>query len=237
MTFTWIPNVLTLGNLILGFTAMILASGESPYGRTAPSILILGAALLDGLDGTVARALKVAAPLGKELDSLADCVTFGVAPAYLAHRFYLAGMVATVMGQRMDLGIVFASVFPACAAYRLARFNVLASAESFEGLPSPVAGALVALFPLCFRTLPFPEPLFAAVLCLLAFLMVSTIRYAKPQARLFRRIHGTKLGILLALLAVTFFFFKFWMIFMFIGLYILSGILSLVIQFMQDRRY
>ena len=92
-----------------------------------PQVLILLAALLDGLDGQVARRLGVVSPMGKELDSLADCVTFGVAPGYLAYQTYLGGTSVALAGHPIDLGILIAAVFPVCAAYRLARYNVRSS--------------------------------------------------------------------------------------------------------------
>src|SRR5208337_1025608 len=110
------------------------------------------------------------------------CVTFGVAPAYIAYATYLSGTNITLMGHSIDLGVPIAAIFPVCAAYRLARFNVQSSPDSFTGLPSPVAGILVALFIICFRNVGIPKGLFAAVFSLAGFLMVSTVRYSKPQS-------------------------------------------------------
>ena len=76
----WIPNTLTLGNLACGFVSIVYASLGTWEGKVVAAVLILLAAFLDGLDGQVARRLGVEGPMGKELDSLADCVTFGVPP-------------------------------------------------------------------------------------------------------------------------------------------------------------
>ncbi len=130
VNLAWIPNVLTLGNLTCGFVSLIFSSLDSPEGYRVGAVLILFAALLDGFDGQAARWLRVDSPMGKELDSLADCVAFGVAPGYLAYRTYLAGMNVPLAGRPVDLGILLAAIFPICAAYRLARFNVGSSPRS-----------------------------------------------------------------------------------------------------------
>jgi len=120
MNLAWMPNSLTMGNLLCGFISVIFASTRTPQGCLIAGLLIMGAALLDGLDGPLARALKVDSAIGAELDSLADCVTFGVAPGYLAYQAYLSGMFVPVFGKSVDIGIFVASIFPICAAYRLA---------------------------------------------------------------------------------------------------------------------
>jgi CDP-diacylglycerol--serine O-phosphatidyltransferase len=237
VNFRWIPNILTLGNLTCGFMSVIFASFNSSEGYVVGAVLILVAALLDGLDGQVARWLGVSSPIGKELDSLADAIAFGVAPGYLAYVTYLSGTNATLFGRSIDLGVPIAAVFPVCAAYRLARFNVQSSADSFTGLPSPVAGILVALAPICLPHVHIPRPLFASSFSLVGFLMVSTVRYSKPQSFILKNLHGFRLAGLVVLVSLLLLLFKFWVIFLFIGLYVLSGLLTFVIQFIEDHRY
>ena len=135
MRRAWIPNALTLGNLTCGFVSVILSGTGSSEGLRVAAMLILVAALLDGVDGQAARLLAVDSPLGKELDSLADCVAFGVAPGYLAYKTYLSGLCVTLAGLPVDLAILLAAIFPVCAAYRLARFNIRSTPGSFSGLP------------------------------------------------------------------------------------------------------
>ncbi len=236
-TFRWIPTMLTLGNLTCGFMSVIYASSNTSDGYVVGAVLVLVAALLDGLDGQVARWLHVSSPIGKELDSLADSVAFGIAPGYLAYVTYLGGTTVAFWGRPVDLGVPLAAVFPVCAAYRLARFNVQSSPDSFTGLPSPIAGMLVALAPLCLPHLHIPKPLFAFLFCLVGFLMVSTVRYSKPQSFLLKNLHGLKLAGLVVLVGLLLLLFKFWVIFLFIGLYILSGLLTFVIHFIEDHRY
>ena len=102
MNLAWIPNLLTLGNLTCGFVSLIFSSTGSPEGYRVGAALILLAALLDGFDGQAARWLGVDSPLGKELDSLADNVAFGVAPGYLAYRMYLSGLNVPLAGRPVE---------------------------------------------------------------------------------------------------------------------------------------
>lgn len=234
MNLAWIPNSLTMGNLLFGFFSIIFASNGQYVNA---GIFILGAALLDGLDGQAARALKVQSEVGKELDSLADNVTFGVAPGYLAYQAYLSGIIVPVFGKPVDFGIFIASIFPICAAYRLARFNVKSVPDAFDGLPSPVAGVILALVPICFRDVYISKTLFGILFVIVALLMVSTVRYVKPQSFIFKQITGIKLGIFIIVIIALIFMFKQWTVFVFIALYIISGIFSFIIQLIQDYRY
>ncbi len=243
INLAWIPNTLTLGNLLLGFISVIYSSmnpGMNPQSFFKAGLLILGAAILDGLDGKVARLMNVTSPLGADLDSLADCVTFGVAPGYLAYKAYLNGITILFFGLPVDLGIFIASVFPLCAAYRLARFNVSHDTDSFSGLPSPVAGIIVALVPVCFGMNcvfrhGWPKVIFSVCFVIIALLMVSTVRYSKPQETI--TITKIKIAFFIIFMGILIFLFRQWAVFIIIALYILSGLISFVIQFMQDHKY
>jgi CDP-diacylglycerol---serine O-phosphatidyltransferase len=152
-----IPNALTLGNLACGvlaiFAQAFMAINHSPFGTlhtfwsTLPAwAFIVLAALLDAADGAVARALKSESTLGAQLDSLADVVSFGVAPAFLLYSRLGASVSAVGSG---EFGVIISLIavigLPLAASYRLARFNVepLTSHAHFEGLPSPAAGLMV----------------------------------------------------------------------------------------------
>jgi CDP-diacylglycerol--serine O-phosphatidyltransferase len=237
MSRAWIPNALTLGNLTCGFVSVILSGTGSSEGFKVAAVLILVAALLDGLDGQTARLLAVDSPVGKELDSLADCVAFGVAPGYLAYRTYLSGFHVTIAGLSIDFGALLAAIFPVCAAYRLARFNVKSTPHSFAGLPSPVAGVLVGLGILCFPHGSIPRPVFAVIFCLTALLMVSTIAYSKPQSVIFKSSSIFRLAALTVLIALLLLVFRFWVLLLALSAYVLSGLLGRLIQFIEDRRY
>jgi CDP-diacylglycerol--serine O-phosphatidyltransferase len=131
-----LPQLFTTANLFFGFFSLI-QSTQGHFDRAALGIVLAG--IFDALDGRVARLSRATSRFGSEYDSLADMVSFGVAPAFLA---YMAGE----LGQLQRTGWILAFLFTACAALRLARFNVHSSRFQgrFEGLPSPAAAGMVA---------------------------------------------------------------------------------------------
>jgi CDP-diacylglycerol---serine O-phosphatidyltransferase len=167
-----LPSLFTTGNLFLGFWAMVRTM-HAQYAEAAP--LIGWAIVLDLLDGRIARLTGTTSEFGGELDSLADVISFGVAPALLAYSWGF--------GAVPRVGWLAAFLFVVCGALRLARFNVQRHAVDgryFVGLPIPAAAAQVAAW-----VYVFPQPLSgrgqaAAALALvvtISFLMVSTFRY------------------------------------------------------------
>ena len=167
-----LPSLFTTGNLFLGFWA-IIKTFHGEYADAAP--LIAWAIVLDLLDGRIARLTGTASEFGGELDSLADVISFGVAPAVLAYSWGFAAL--------EKVGWLAAFLFVVCGALRLARFNVqrhVVDGRFFVGLPIPAAAAQVAAW-----VYVIPQPLAvqpqaiiaASLLVILAFLMVSTIRY------------------------------------------------------------
>lgn len=159
------PSMFTLGNLLCGFAAVHFASkagplAERPLSLTIAGILVFVGMFFDAVDGYVARLTRSVSELGGQLDSLADIVTFGVAPAYmtlqLVTRYYLGGEggQAVISPLHDDVfGRIFwvcAAIYVACTALRLARFNVetasgvLDDHMYFRGLPAPGAGGCVA---------------------------------------------------------------------------------------------
>lgn len=131
-----LPSMITLSAMFCGFYAMIRSIGGDFYHA---GIAIAVAMVLDSLDGRVARLTHTSSPFGAELDSLADMVSFGAAPAMLVFNWGLHHL-----GR---IGWLVSFVYCACAALRLARFNVMLGVTDkkyFQGLPSPSAAALVA---------------------------------------------------------------------------------------------
>lgn len=162
-----LPNILTVSNLFLGILAIILAFQGEHYVDYAAITVIIGM-LADGLDGRVARMLNAQSEFGKELDSLSDVITFGVAPAFI--------MYVVVLRDLHMLGIIITAIFPICGALRLARFNVQAGVPGyFIGLPITAAGGVLATLALYHEV--FSVALLAASMLLLAFLMVSRVKY------------------------------------------------------------
>src|SRR5580698_10922003 len=125
----FLPNLLTAGNLFCGFVAMTKIVDADPYSEhyfdqiKLSLAFILLACIFDLLDGRVARMGGVESPFGREFDSLADLISFGVAPAFLVQRVVLAD----VFKQYHQISWYIASIYLICGAFRLARFNCLAA--------------------------------------------------------------------------------------------------------------
>lgn len=170
MRFDYLPGLFTTGNLAAGVLALA-AVARDRYELAA--WLVLTAVVLDGLDGRVARALRVESDLGRELDSLADLVSFCVAPSFLFYARALSG--SGVIGLAAVLVMVLAG------ALRLARFNVEGPPDYFVGLPTTAAGGIAAGLWLlsAWSGINPPSPVWAALLLVLALLMVSRIRVPK----------------------------------------------------------
>ncbi len=164
-----IPNLFTIGNLSLGVIAIILAFNNETNSSNTAALLVIIAMLLDGLDGRVARALNVQSEFGKELDSLSDVISFGVAPAFIMYQ-------AAFQEVSPALAWIVTAIFPICGALRLARFNVIDGIPGyFIGLPIPAAGGVLATLALFHHELHFSLLLISTVA--LSFLMVSNMKY------------------------------------------------------------
>ena len=162
-----VANCVTSANLAAGFAAVLLA-GDGHL--VAAAALVLVAAALDFIDGVIARRLKSAGRFGCNLDSLADMVSFGVAPAIMLHAGPLAGL--PVLGGAACIAFVLAG------AWRLARFPLVADRPHWVGLPIPAAGSLTATT--AALALP-PIPVLALVL-MVALLMISTLPFPTLHA-------------------------------------------------------
>lgn len=167
-----IPNMCTSSNLVFGMCSILSTySGNLVWG----SIFILLALVADGLDGRTARFFGVASEMGKEMDSLCDLGSFGIAPAFLAWAF--------VLHNHGFLGIVVAIFFAICGMWRLARFNVNASVVHgyFMGLAIPAGGNIVAMTTLLFVLLGIDPMTFGIaypiVMAFVGWLMVSHVHY------------------------------------------------------------
>src|SRR5215204_3811639 len=197
-----IPNFFTLLNLFLGATAiiLILQTGQTiafinnegytmvdlPEKITWGAFLIFLAAIVDFLDGFVARLLKATSPMGKQLDSLSDVVSFGVAPALIIYQLLRISYAQEENGLDISIAFLLPALIIACAAgWRLAKFNLDESQQySFKGLPTPAAGLFVASLPLI---LTFPPDLINItdyilnkwvlylIIIVLSFFMVSNL--------------------------------------------------------------
>lgn len=172
MRKSYIPNVFTFINLSCGIIS-ILSVMSGNYAKAGIFILIAG--LVDRYDGRVARFLNVSSELGKELDSLADLVSFGVAPSILTYiLFDFANF-----GPKGLLGFAILLLFPICGAYRLARYNTSDFDGVFTGVPITIAGCFMAIFALL--NLKGATSIYIAVIIMLIFsyLMVSSFQLKK----------------------------------------------------------
>lgn len=184
-----LPNLFTVGNLAAGVVSILFAS----HGQfMAAAWMIVVSMVFDGVDGRVARLLHTDGEFGLQLDSLADVVSFGTAPAVLMYQMEL---------QRFGTyGMLVAVLFPVAGALRLARFNILHTSGHFIGLPITAAGGLVALLALYGTGLASAATPF--VLLILAYLMISAIPYPSFKKRLEGRVRP--LPFLLPVVAVAF---------------------------------
>ncbi|MCE9499739.1 MAG: CDP-alcohol phosphatidyltransferase family protein [Leptospira sp.] len=244
---SWVPNTLSLGNLTFGFVSILVAS-EAVSGSDNTRVFLLSgffiilAAIFDGFDGMVARALNATSDLGAELDTLADLTTFGIAPGNLVYHMILETYKADFLGKQdlVPYGMFIAAIFPICAAYRLARFSVAHDPASFTGLPSPVAGVIVGLFPVCFNVNNIPHIITVPGFVIVALLMVSTIKYSKPQVAMRGKFSRTRIIIVLAALVILFTIIGWsqfpWLLYGIAVFYLFSGVISFIIHLIQEYK-
>ncbi|MFT5875184.1 MAG: CDP-diacylglycerol--serine O-phosphatidyltransferase [Clostridium sp.] len=164
-----IPNIITFGNLIFGLLSLLMTFQGN---HRLSAIFILLAGLMDRYDGQVARFLQVSSDLGKELDSLADLVSFGVAPSILIFDLYNF----VTLGY---LSYVCFLVFPVAGAYRLARYNSSKFDNVYTGIPITLAGMLLAIYALITLNSHLNFPLTIIIIFTLSYLMVSKFQIKK----------------------------------------------------------
>lgn len=174
-----LPNAFTMSSIFCGLYAILQSSGEpdSAHFYRAALAIFFGS-FFDAMDGRVARLTKTQSEFGVELDSLADLVTFGVAPSILVYRWGLEPL--------GDLALVAVFIYTGAGAARLARFNVMAHREQavsahFIGLPIPLAAATIVSLVIAHHSLGSGPVVkhgsVLAVVLILSYLMVSNVRY------------------------------------------------------------
>ena len=169
-----LPNILTLIGVCIGLTSIKFAF-DGKFELSIVAVIVAG--IIDGLDGRIARLIKGTSKVGKELDSLTDVISFGVAPAFIMYFWS--------MSEIGRLGWLISIIYVVCVALRLARFNVNSEAEPswrdnfFEGIPSPAGGILV-LMPLIysFSEIQFFKPNYQVIVPIL-FIFVSILLISK----------------------------------------------------------
>jgi CDP-diacylglycerol--serine O-phosphatidyltransferase len=203
-----IPNLFTLLNLVLGCIAIvfILQTGETivllqqdgfsqvtlPEKITWGALFIFLAAIVDFMDGFIARLFKSTSKMGEQLDSLADVVSFGVAPGLIIYQLLRISYAQEENG--LDTSLVWllpAFLIPCAAAWRLAKFNLsVDQQESFRGVPTPAAGLVIASIPLIIHFQTFDlqmvfinKWLLYAIIILVSFLMVSNLPFINMKVK------------------------------------------------------
>ncbi|HKD01722.1 MAG TPA: CDP-diacylglycerol--serine O-phosphatidyltransferase [Terriglobales bacterium] len=251
-----LPSLFTTGNIAAGYYAILQVTHATPaepwhFDNAAKAIGF--AVLFDGLDGRIARLTKTSSDFGRELDSLADVITFGVAPAMLAwmwgFRMLRAFSTADIVSRLVQLGAIASFLFLMAGASRLARFNITTNPQPsnpgrpgkkyFVGMPIPAGAGVIAA--VVHFTLGDPlESWYTSIVWMLlivtvAYLMVSTWRFYSFKDIDFRSRQPFRLIVLLGALFAALWYFSQWVLFLIALLYMVSGVLWRV-QWMFRRK-
>ncbi len=233
-----LPSLLTASSMSLGFYAIIFTLNEvlEMHSNFKPAFFaIIAATFFDSLDGRVARMTKTESAFGEHFDSIADMVSFGVAPAILV---YCAGL------QKLGrIGWLASFLYLACAAIRLARFNVLAaeqptSRKYFKGLSSPVSAGGLGAFLIVFSQIASGRFFLVGLCCvtvLIALLMVSNVRFRSFKDLNFKRYPIQYFMAAFGVIGfiVTYHEIAFLVLFL---IYLMSGLIEEIILFKRRRK-
>jgi CDP-diacylglycerol--serine O-phosphatidyltransferase len=254
-----LPSLFTAGNMAAGYYAITQTiqgsiADQAYFDRAALAIGI--AVLFDGLDGIIARMTNTASDFGKELDSLADVITFGVAPSLLAYlwgfRMLPAMEHADLRGQLMHTGVFVCFIFLICGASRLARFNISVNPQPrnpgrpgkkyFVGMPIPAGAGVISSVIHLQRGSPIDNPWMALVwLCLLlgtSFLMVSNWRFWSAKEITSGGRHPFQLFAVIAVIGALIVLYHQYMLFILAMAYLVSGVVArLAYSWSRERRH
>ena len=226
-----LPNLFTTGNLYCGFWSIVSVFQEK-YFHAALAILL--GAVFDALDGKVAKLSRTTSKFGVQYDSLADLVSFGIAPAVLAF-----GWALRPYGK---FGWLAAFLFVVCGALRLARFNVQivsGDAKYFKGLPIPAAASMIALTILLYLRLietgGVKDIVILVMIYVLAFLMVSNIRYFSFKEFDLAKRKPFNLFVLIILAIIVVIMDPPIMLFGFVLVYVCSGPVTILVTWQRRR--
>jgi CDP-diacylglycerol--serine O-phosphatidyltransferase len=253
-----IPSLFTIANVFCGYFALTevakaglllvpdLNLAALHFDNAAKAIGF--AVLFDGLDGRLARLMGTTSPFGQELDSLADTITFGIAPAFLAYTWGIHAVVGNPTALEPPFlesaGWVVTFLWVVCSAARLARFNTHSSAQiarserpehsKFVGMPTPASAGIVAAIVHFNYGLPMTTPLWVpfwlVLLTATSALMVSTWRYTSFKGLDFRRRRGFFMVVMLGTLFALIWFYSHVVLLLIASSYWLSGVISKLLQ-------
>ncbi|GAA3761361.1 CDP-diacylglycerol--serine O-phosphatidyltransferase [Terriglobus aquaticus] len=253
-----LPSLFTAGNIAAGFYAIVQSvlattSHDQTYFDRA-ALAILFAIPFDALDGRIARMTNTASDFGRELDSLADVITFGVAPSVLAYTWgtRMLPLVGNLKLRQsaVDAGVFVCFLFLVCGACRLARFNVTVNPlpsnpgrpgrRYFVGMPIPAAAGVVASVVHCFDGSPIDNVYIAFVwmslLLFIGFLMVSRWRFWSGKEIGLRSQHTMRLFVLIVLLGALLVYFSNYLLIAVALAYMVSGMGARVVYAAQGRQ-
>ena len=240
-----LPSMFTVANLLCGYYAVVASfmGGTDQFDRAAKAIGF--AILFDSMDGRVARMTGTTSEFGVQFDSLADVVSFGVAPALMAYAWgvrSLPGQNTLSVEQIGHFGWICCLTFLVCCAWRLARFNVQGMApggsKSFVGLPTPAAAGVIAAFVHGIKT-PIHDDRWAMgwlfLTMALGALMTSTIRYYSFKDVPWTRRQPSLAIVLLFLLVAVIWKYSEIVLPLFASAYVLGGLILQIIRFLRHR--
>jgi len=240
-----LPSVFTVANLLCGYYAILatLEGSTSDFDNAARAIGI--AILFDSLDGRVARAMGTNSEFGKQFDSLADIVSFGLAPAFLAYAWGVRALASVNTPGEMhltQLGWLIGFVYLGCCAWRLARFNIQGMAQGsnryFVGMPCPAAAGVVAATVHAIKN-PIQDGrvslLWLGLILALGLLMSSTVRYSSFKDIEWARRRPSLIVVLLVLLIGATVLFSEITLMLVASVYLMSGITMYVVRTVRHR--
>lgn len=240
-----LPSFFTVANLLCGYYAVLATLKGGLVDLDYASRAIGFAILFDALDGRVARATRTNTEFGKQFDSLADVISFGIAPAFLAFAWGVRGMLQSDAGPAKhvyQLGWLVSFAFVICTAWRLARFNVHGMAPGgsryFVGMPTPAAAGMIAAMVHAWK-LPLDDWRWAvawlAMVAALAALMTSTVRYYSFKDIPWTRRQPSLALVLMALLCWSIVVYSEEVLLLIAGTYAASGVSLHVVRVVRHR--
>jgi len=241
-----LPSIFTVANLMCGCYVIRVVVDRNGLDYDAASRAIWIAWVFDALDGALARATETSSAFGKEFDSLADIVTFGLAPIFLAYVWGFKPMTVSTLqdtGSLLEVGWIIGLFYIVCCAWRLARFNLQVAKPSdnrfFVGLPTP-AGALLIAALVHYVGPPLRDVrlswLLLSLLAALALLMLSSVRYYSfKDIRWMRRRPSLTVILVMVLLAAVVYFSRIALLAI-AGAYVCQGVAVQLLRFTRHRR-
>jgi CDP-diacylglycerol--serine O-phosphatidyltransferase len=241
-----LPSAFTVANLLCGYYAIIAVLDGRNIDFDNAALAIGFAYVFDSMDGRVARMMGTESAFGREFDSLADIVSFGLAPAFLAYAWGIRALAAINSPEALhltQLGWLIGFIFVASCAWRLARFNIQGMAPGgnkyFVGMPTPAAAGMLAATVHFFHGIPIQSPhlsvLWLALMVALSVLMSSTIRFFSFKDIPLTRKQPSLNVIFLALIIASVVYFSHQVLFIITALYTLHGPVLQVIRHFRLR--